>query len=230
MKFNKSDFGNLGNKDYVSYTPTVEEKLTPEQVSAIILARGGGDLNIIEYSADRGPAVPIVTEGTLEERLQLDKMRHIRPMSQKEYDDLLFVLKTKELKDHTPVYQYELSAIAKVIKENFAKFLPKTELDAVVDDYFYEIVNLDPAFNQRFEDALIKYRDPFALFKAEDKFSLYTAEEKNFLKSQGIAFINYSPEVIQAVETVNIINKATKAISKEAYIHPMLRYGLIKGK
>lgn len=165
----------------------------------------------------------------LKNNINLSKELHLRPMSDSEYNQYLNMLVTGRDVYGKNLFKHELAGIARVIKENFLKFMPSTTLDPQVDRSLEFHAEIDPLLGNLYLDSLDKYRDVFTTTRAEEVMDLYTVDEKKRLRGIGLAFTDpkfsmldeMNPEaqemVVKKVETLN-------------YAHPMLKYNLIKGK
>ena len=126
---------------------------------------------------------------------------HQRKLTSEEYDKYLEALKTTKNELGQDLYKYELAALARALKENFHKFAPDVTLDAIIETRFMEASELDPVFRDRYLETVEKYRGKF----------------------------NTAPLIKTMVEpdSKDPYDAPKKA---DKYIHPMLRYGLVKRK
>lgn len=168
----------------------------------------------------------VITPEALKKDIEMHKDLHIRPMSDHEYEDLFMIIQTNQTKDGQTIFSHERSAIARIIKENFLKYFPDVTIDPIVIEAMDEITEIDAVMREKYFEALNKWREGFISKTAEDVFSFYTPEEKKRLSEKGIAFINLKIE--DALPDIKPPIKPSQATSP--YIHPMLKYGYVKGK
>lgn len=156
---------------------------------------------------------------------------HLRPMSDKEYSQLLNQLKTGKDVYGKILYKYQMAAIARVIKENFLKWYPSLTLDSSIDNYLSSHYEIDDILKNMYFDSLTKFRDPFIVSKAEEVATLYSTDEIARLRNQGIAFTGdkfKSPGQIQTIYSSGA--RVAPSLVKSSFAHPLLKYNLVKGK
>lgn len=169
----------------------------------------------------------VITPEALKQDIEMHKDLHIRPMSDHEYEDLFMIIQTNQTKDGQTIFSHERAAIARIIKENFSKFFPDVTLDNIVIEAMNEITEIDAVMREKYFEALNKWRESFITKSAEDVFTYYTPEEKKRLKEKGIAFLDLK---IEEDIPKDIKPPIKPSMATSTYIHPMIKYGLIKGK
>lgn len=174
----------------------------------------------------------LITPDQLKNEIGVYSAQHTRPISDKEYAQFLEMLKSGKDNYGNPLYGYQKSAIARVLKENTLKYFPSLTLDPVIETALKDTTELNNALRSLYHEALEKFRDTFVTTKATDMENLYSPEEINRLRGMAIAFVgeNYksyeTPEVMVATRQIT----AARSYVKEGFQHPMLRYNLINKK
>lgn len=210
-------FGKSAGTDELVYFMPIKETQSPQTIEEIIEA--APELEEVRSQV-------LMSEQELIQSIAIHKNIHTRPISKKEYDDFVYMLKNQETLDGKPLFQFELSALAKVIKENFEKFSPSTELSPVIEDNLNETMHMDSAFKMKFEAKADELRSPYITQKADEVPHLYSPSEKVQLKSKGLAFLSLASASVSQPE----VTATPKQRIRENFIHPMLKYGLIKRK
>lgn len=153
---------------------------------------------------------------------------HLRPISGKEYEKLINILKTSfDPETNEPVYLFERGAIARVLFENYKKFAPDVSIDTIVNETINELVKLPYAFRDKHIAAWEKWKLPFKVAAESSKYrDLYSAEEKLDLAERGIAFKSLLEKKMTLPEPV--VAPVIETIPLPSNVHPMLKLGLVR--
>ena len=183
---------------------------------------------MVEEMQEIVPDFYLFTPTQLKNEISIASQFHIRPMSDREYNQYLEMIRTQVDPKGMQLFKHDIAAIARIIKENYLKYFPTTQLDPLIENTLKLHYEIRDVLKTTYEEALESFREPFVVTKAEEVESLYTPDEIQRLRSLGLSF---NEEKFSAYDQVRTMLPSTPvSLNKKAYEHPMLKYNLLKGK
>lgn len=183
------------------------------------------DSILAPVSTQNSQSFKLYTPVELSNEIALYRKQHLRPMSDYEYNQYLQMIKEKKTLSGKQLFNHDVAAIARVVKENYDNFFPGATLDPAITNMISYHTEIDELLKDRYYDSLQRYRDAFVSQKATDVPDLYTNEEKTRLKSLGIVDIPLSNE---KMTTTSMPGSSDRVLKQTQNAHPMLRYNLLK--
>lgn len=197
--------------DLVYYQP-----IKPTPISQTTSAEDAAE-NPIEEETWSTP----ITMESLVKQMVAQMAPHKRPISSKEYDKWLEIIKTGKGPDGKIYYEDETSALAIVVLKNFAQFFPDLTVDPAFEAEATKAYTLSTDFKDIFSKNLSAWNMVLSAKTPEETANLYTDLEKLDMKKQGIAFLDFDS---QKPKQNSVPPKVQEIVRSAHFSHPLLRY------